>query len=711
MTQPGPQQVLCNGVLLFDIETNGLLHQMDRIHVLVLRDPSKERSLVFSGGPNADGPVEEGVRILLRQTESGGIIIGHNVIKFDVPAIHKIYPWFKPNPKCVWDTLVLTRLIYPDLIDLDTRLMARKVNPLPRHLFKRHSLEAWGQRLGDFKDDYSGDPAIADEAERKRRKWESWNQSMEDYCVQDVHVTMLLWLKLLSNVEGTAEFAARQEGFKPTKKAPVLAGFYIESLVLENAVAHILARQERWGFAFNVEAAQRLHAKLVKAKLDIEEELKRVFKPRWFKDGPVQTPKVSRRDQEEALGLNLKRPIYEGKGKARTVKGYYYKSYDYTEGAPYQKIKLVEFNPGSRAHITIWLKSLYGWEPDEFTADGSAKVDETVLSQLPYPEAAVFKKYLVIEKRLGQIAEGKEAWLRHETNGRIHGQVITNGAVTGRMTHSKPNSAQVPSSKSPYGHECRECWTVPLGKVLVGADAQALELRDLAGYMARFDGGAYIITVTQGKNEDGTDMHTVNTRALGLEPKKEYFDGEKGRDLAKTWFYAFIYGAGDEKLGFIILKVKGERAKVAGAESRARFLKGLPALGKLVERVKAAVRERGFLRGLDGRILTVRSQHAALNTLLQSAGAVQMKRALVILDEDLQAQGLRNSLYALSPSEVDYEFVANVHDEWQIEANESIGEVVGKTAKAAIRKAGESFDFRCPLDGEFKLGRNWAETH
>jgi DNA polymerase I-like protein with 3'-5' exonuclease and polymerase domains len=263
--------------------------------------------------------------------------------------------------------------------------------------------------------------------------------------------------------------------------------------------------------------------------------------------------------------------------------------------------------------------------------------------------------------------------------------------------------AQVPAGYSPYGHECRSLFIVPEGKVLIGADAAALELRDLAGYMARYDAGAYVTTVLNGIKAEGTDIHSVNARALGLDPLKEYFDGETGRDIAKTWFYAFIYGAGDEKLGQITTRQKGNKARMAGKSSRSKFMKGLPALAALAEKVRQTVKEKGFLRGLDGRLLTVRSQHAALNTLLQSAGAIQMKRALVILDRTLQAMGFVPGIH--------YEFVANVHDEWQIEADQELGETIGKAAVAAIRQAGESFGFRCPLDGEFRIGRNWSETH
>lgn len=299
----------------------------------------------------------------------------------------------------------------------------------------------------------------------------------------------------------------------------------------------------------------------------------------------------------------------------------------------------------------------------------------------------------MVQKRLGQVAEGKEAWLKNVRNGRLHGSVNTNGAVTGRMTHSRPNMAQVPSSRAPYGPECRELFIAGKGKKLVGCDADALELRDLAGYMAAFDGGEYIRTVLEGKKEDGTDMHTQNANALGCD-----------RDTAKTWFYAFIYGAGDFKLG-ATLGAKGSKQAVtnAGKVSRAKFLAALPALKNLTERVKKKAQAQGWIKGLDGRLLTIRSQHAALNTLLQSAGAIQMKRALVILDNELQTLGMVPGRH--------YEFVANIHDEWQLEVDEDKAELVGRTAANAIRMSGEYYNFRCPLAGNYDIGENWAATH
>jgi DNA polymerase I-like protein with 3'-5' exonuclease and polymerase domains len=260
-------------------------------------------------------------------------------------------------------------------------------------------------------------------------------------------------------------------------------------------------------------------------------------------------------------------------------------------------------------------------------------------------------------------------------DGRVHGKVITNGAVTGRMTHMNPNMAQVPNSSAVYGHECRELWTVEKGYKLVGIDASGLELRMLAHYM---EDDAYTNEVVSG------DIHTANQKAAGLET----------RNQAKTFIYAFLYGAGSAKIG----KIVGGSAK-EGEVLITNFLKNTPQLHALRKKVSATLLKEGTLPGLDGRRLQVRSEHSALNTLLQGAGAIVMKQALVILNDKLSKLG------------IDYKFVVNCHDEWQIEVEDGYEHVVGKFGVQAIRQAGQYFKMHCPLDGEYKVGMTWRETH
>lgn len=649
--------------LVFDTETNGFLDQLDRLHCLVLRDPdSTERMSCHNYGKAPK--IEEG----LKRLEQADTIVGHNIIKFDLKAIKKVYPWFNPKGR-ILDTMVLARLFWPELKKSDKAM--RQSNPkFPGKLVGSYKLEAFGHRLGLMKGEYAGG-------------WDTWSEVMQSYCDQDVDVNVALWKKMLIKWNGGER--------KPSD-------FYRatdESMDLFMQVNAILHRQELHGFGFNEEAAGKFYAQLAGRRDDLETQLKSTFLP-WFRPEKKE-PFVPKKDN---------------------------KKQGYVAGAPLTKVKMREFNPKSGADIANRLIKLHGWTPVEFTEGGQPKVDETVIAKLPYPEVPLLSEYLMTQKRLGQLAEGKEAWLKHVKEGVIHGGVLCPGTVTRRGSHVHPNIAQVPSVKKKYGKECRALFgPVNRGNVLVGVDADALELRCLGGYMAPYDGGAYIDTILKGKSEDGTDMHSVNCRALGMDPKALYdVDGQmtSGREITKRWFYAFIYGGGNEKLGWLLgkrgdptnpkhwtINRYGDRVDVvatkAGKQSKEQFLAGLPALGKLAEQIVIKAKMRGYLRSIDGGKLDIRSPHSALNALLQSAGAIFMWRGLVILDDALLLEGF-------DPTS-DYHFCANIHDEWQIETLPQIADRVGEIAVEAIRLAGEFYKFPCPLKGNAKKGANWAETH
>jgi DNA polymerase I-like protein with 3'-5' exonuclease and polymerase domains len=405
--------------------------------------------------------------------------------------------------------------------------------------------------------------------------------------------------------------------------------FSTQSQELEHEVQAIIAVQERNGFKFDEPSAMRLLAEL-KAKLDaITVEMQGIFPPR----------------------------ITTG----RTHK---------TTGKPLKDI-IEPFNPGSRQQIAERLIEK-GWKPEKFTEKGSVIVDETTLEGLDFPEAKAIAEYLMLQKRIAQI----ESWIEHiQADGRVHGKVITNGAVTGRMTHHSPNMAQVPNTGAIYGAECRNLWTVEKGCKLVGIDASGLELRMLAHYM---NDNEYTNEVVSG------DIHTANQTAAGLET----------RNQAKTFIYAFLYGAGAAKIG----KIVGGSAK-EGQKLITNFLRNTPKLERLREKVAKAYAARGVLLAVDGRKLLVRSEHSALNTLLQGAGAIVMKKALILLNKDLTKR------------KIPFKFVANVHDEWQVEVPEQFADEVGQSGVRAIQNAGLEFKMNCPLTGEYKIGATWKETH
>lgn len=405
--------------------------------------------------------------------------------------------------------------------------------------------------------------------------------------------------------------------------------FSTQAQELEHEVQAIIAIQERNGFRFNEHSAMQLLAELKTRLESIIVEMQRIFPPK----------------------------ITSG----RTHK---------TTGRPLSDI-VEDFNPGSRKQIAERLIEK-GWKPEKFTEKGSVIVDETTLEGLDFPEAKAIAEYLMLQKRIAQI----ESWMEHtQPDGRVHGKVITNGAVTGRMTHHSPNMAQVPNSGAIYGPECRNLWTVEKGCKLVGIDASGLELRMLAHYM---NDNEYTNEVVSG------DIHTANQKAAGLET----------RNQAKTFIYAFLYGAGAAKIGKIVGGSSKEGQKLIN-----NFLRNTPKLERLRERVSEAFTKRGVLLGLDGRKLLVRSEHSALNTLLQGAGAIAMKKALVLLHKDLTKQ------------KIPFKLVANVHDEWQIEVPEKYAEQVGRSGVTAITDAGLEFKMNCPLTGEYKIGDTWKQTH
>ena len=401
--------------------------------------------------------------------------------------------------------------------------------------------------------------------------------------------------------------------------------FSDQSIQLEHSIGWLLSEQERNGFKLDREYAESLMIDLMREMNSIEAEMQALFPPiveeRW----------------SEKTGKRL-------------------------------KDKVTVFNPGSRKQIAERLSAV-GVKFTKKTDKGNVIVDEKVLEGINRPEAKAIARFMMLQKRVAQI----DSWLKAvKDDGRVHGRVITNGAVTGRMTHQSPNMAQVPAVSAPFGKECRSCWTVDEGNKLVGIDASGLELRMLAHYM---EDEEYTNEILNG------DIHTANQRSAGLAERSQ----------AKTFIYAFLYGAGDAKIGAIV----GGNSNT-GRELKERFLSNTPSLERLRgDTLNEA--QSGVLVALDGRKLRVRSEHAALNTLLQGAGAIVMKQALVHL-----SHMLRN---------IPHRFVANVHDEWQIETTAHYAETVGRMGVRSIRIAGQTLNLRCPLDGEYRVGNNWAETH
>jgi DNA polymerase I-like protein with 3'-5' exonuclease and polymerase domains len=449
-------------------------------------------------------------------------------------------------------------------------------------------------------------------------QFDFFSEDMLKYCRNDVDLTQRLYKFLITRIK---DF-----------------GYSIE---LEHEVAKIIQRQHERGFKIDIVNAYALQAKFQEDMNELQNKVRATFPPLKI---------------EETF-------IPKSNNKAR----------GYVKGVPFTKVKYKEFNLGSRQQIGERLMKL-GWKPKKKTDKGHVIVDEKVLSEITnIPEAKLINEYLMLQKRIAQVSSWVEAI---KEDGRVHGKVITNGTITGRMSHQAPNMAQIPAVYSPYGKECRQLWIVDKGYKLVGVDASGLEIRMLAHYM---NDKEYTNEVING------DIHTANQIAAGLET----------RDAAKTFIYAFIYGAGSKKIGSIIggSERDGERVKE-------KFLRATPSLRNLREKVDGVSKSnRRWLKGLDGRKIIIRHPHAALNSLLQGAGSCVMKVALTLLEQ-----------YVINKRIKAYP-VVNVHDEFQYEVEEGRAEEFGKLAVQSIIDAGKKLKLRCELNGEYRIGNNWAETH
>jgi len=579
--------------LVFDVETDGL--DATKIWCLSTCDTNTEELNSYYGNTLQEG---------LSKLQEADKLIGHNIIGFDIPVIHRL-TGIDLSTKPLVDTLVLSRLFNP----------VREGN---------HGLESWGFRLKFPKiefDDYG-----------------HFSQEMVTYCERDVLLNKRVYDALSKEKQG----------------------FSRDSINLEQNIAGILNKQREKGFLLDVRHACLLLATL-KDKLDATVvEVHKEFKP-----------------EEHTLILY---PVKTGAGKLSKMavdsKGVKYRlnsdEYDaLNEQDEIKRISRTEFNLGSRKQIGEYLKK-FGWKPTKFTPTGQPIVDEGTLKRIKnIPQATLIADYLMYQKRIAQI----KSWIDNvDSIDRVHGFVNPNGTITGRMTHREPNLAQVPNSNAPYGTECRACWTVPKDYNLVGIDASGLELRMLAHYM---DDEDFTNEILHG------DIHTANQNLAGLE----------SRNQAKTFIYAFIYGAGNEKLGTVV-----GGGKQDGQRLKQRFLTNLPSLRHLKDRVTRAS-AKGYIKGLDGRKIYIRSAHSALNALLQGGGSIVMKKALELLNSYI----IDNNL--------DAHFVANIHDEWQIEVIKKDAKLVGELGIKAIQNAGLAFNMKCPLDGEYNIGDNWSETH
>ena len=508
----------------------------------------------------------------------------------------------------------------------DTLVMSRLSEPSK---LGGHGLKKWGEYLHCDKGDYDD--------------WTRLSPEMITYCKQDVRVTELVYKTLLEDLKGFSDGCVE----------------------LEHQVATIVHQQQLNGWLIDEREANVLHAELCERKQGLIDKVLETFKPLpvFIKLNVLKSPMKANGQPSMAYAKQMARGAH------------------FNSDREWGCIEYPEFNLASRQQIVRYLEH-FGWTPTKFTDKGNAIVDESVLKGITnIPECVLIAEYFLISKR--------EAMLRNilgkvGKDTRIHGYVNTNGASTGRMTHSDPNMAQIPAVhkdkqgnilwgiEGGYGADFRNLFIAKPGYSVVGCDASGLELRMLAHYM---NDNAYTKEILDG------DIHTANQIAAGLSERSQ----------AKTFIYGYLYGAGDAKIGEIVNGTSRD-----GKRLKEKFLKNTPALKILRERVIIAAK-RGYVKGLDGRKLWIRSEHSALNFLLQGAGAIVMKQALVFLVE--------------TTKHLDYKLVLNCHDEFQAEVLDEHTEEFEELAIESIVNAGKHFEMRCPLDAEAATGSSWCYTH
>jgi DNA polymerase I-like protein with 3'-5' exonuclease and polymerase domains len=747
--------------LMADIETTaikkdsgGRMLYPETTHLITALDYERDVAYAFS---SEAGNLEEGIDLIKRSN----LVVFHNGIGFDEPTLYQNFGLVARDEKHIVDSMVLCRLFYSnikELMDFDLHkrwvLGGKQPHGFNGQLIGSHSLKAWGLRLStsSLKGDYMEDmKAHTDDP------WAEWNIQMEEYAIQDVVVLRDLWkekLQYFYTSKDNAEAIAIEHYMARLMETLKQSGIKLD-------VAHANALCDQLEVL-----AVKLHADIMVDFPPRFEPVKWVFEP--IPEGPIGLDEVARKqylhhkkngmsEQSRAICAEIERrygtQVYPTMAKLYPKNLLYRPEHDLPDGysreffgevftpkvsrdvkdtktkeilyraekdCPFVKCHWSEFNPNSRPQIIRRLLEL-GWIPEEFTETDNPETSEVELTKIAeqFPQAKNLTEYMLIMKRLGQIKTGDKAWLKLVSDeGFVHPTIRPTSTITFRATHSDPNISQVPSVKmtdvldangkkvldskgkveqtplldraGKWGYECRQCFTVPEGFVMVGSDLAGIEMRAWAHYLKKYDGGKFIDVVLN------RDVHEENRVILGFQDRRK----------AKEWLYACMYGAGDEKLGFIIDPLASvQEQKRLGAASRKKFMDGLDGYAELDAWLMDGL-SRGYVLGLDGRRVPIRKRHAALNTLLQSAGAIISKYWIWYVMDILEREhGLKYGY------DKDFTLMIYSHDEIQIACKTQNADIVKDACERGARLSGERLKFELLVEVGTVDGAHWGDTH
>jgi len=554
----------------------------------------------------------------LKHIKSADKLIGHNIIAYDLPLLKKLYNYEPRDGVTIRDTYIIAQMLWPDIAAKDSD--SKKI---PKKYWGRYSLRSFGYRLGLNKGE------IED--------FSVFTAEMVDYCDQDVRITNALWKSCRNR--GCTDYAV--------------------DLEMEFAfIAHIM---EKSGIGFNTAKAMELYEKVSSERTNLLSTLSSLVPPKLEE---LRTP---------SYWLDPVTDVkYPTKGAAPTSA-----RKELVRGP--NRVRESPFNPMSRQQVAEFLMTK-GWVPEVTTPTGKPRVDEAILMEIiDIPEAEHIAKLYRLQKLLGMLHDGKGGWLKLVQSDRLHPRLKTVGTISGRTSCVNPNLQQVPSSRLPFGKECRELFYADEGRLLCGIDAKSLEVRCFAHYLTPYDSGEFAEEVLRG------DIHESNAKMMGCD-----------RQTAKNTFFALIYGAAPRKIASMLgYSVEEASLLVEGLYEKR------PAMIKFMNAVRSRAMSYGFLKGVDGRKLYPRSIHSAVNLLVQAAGACVSKLAAVNTYKTIQDNW----------SEYDVSIVGFIHDEILVEVPDGLAEAVTRAAIEGFKKTTGQLSLRCPMDGDGRIGKTWYEVH